>query len=217
MNELRYTLLSDGSSDQALIPILTWTLRSQGVQVAIQSQWADLSRLPSSRRSLSHKIALSLDLYPCDLLFVHRDAEREPHQVRLSEIRQAVENLPDTLPPIVCVIPVRMQEAWLLFDEGALRVAAGNEHGRQLLTLPPLAHAEQMADPKSALYDLLREASGLSGRRRRKFRVEVAARRVAEFIDDFSPLRRLSAFNAFESEVRDVIEAQKWHLNSPPV
>ena len=31
MDALRYTLLADGSSDQALVPILTWLLRAQGV------------------------------------------------------------------------------------------------------------------------------------------------------------------------------------------
>ena len=46
MDALRYTLLSDGSSDQALMPILTWLLREQGVYGAIQPEWADLRRLP---------------------------------------------------------------------------------------------------------------------------------------------------------------------------
>ena len=216
MNELRYTLLSDGSSDQALIPILTWTLRSQGIQIAIQPQWADLRRLPSPRRPLPEKISLSLELYPCDLLFVHRDAEREDHDVRLAEINTAVAQLAENgLPAIVCVVPVRMQEAWLLFNEEAIRIAAGNEHGRQPLTLPSLAQAEQIPDPKRILYDLLRDASGLSGRRRKKFRVEVAARRVAEFIDDFSPLRQLTAFNAFESAVDTIVDAKQWHHISP--
>lgn len=35
MNELRYTLLSDGPSDRALLPILTWLLRQNGVTGAI--------------------------------------------------------------------------------------------------------------------------------------------------------------------------------------
>ena len=48
MDALRYTLLSDGSSDQALVPILTWLLRAQGIHGAIQPEWADLRRLPSA-------------------------------------------------------------------------------------------------------------------------------------------------------------------------
>ncbi len=33
MSELRYTLLADGSSDRALLPMLTWALRQQGVHM----------------------------------------------------------------------------------------------------------------------------------------------------------------------------------------
>lgn len=72
------------------------------------------------------------------------------------------------------------------------------------------------SNPKDVLYDLLRTASSLSGRRLKKFSASKEARRVAEFIDDFTPLRRLPAFNAFEAEVKAVINAQGWHLHSPP-
>jgi hypothetical protein len=41
MRELRYTLVSDGASDQVLLPILTWLLRANGVRCAIQPEWAD--------------------------------------------------------------------------------------------------------------------------------------------------------------------------------
>jgi hypothetical protein len=132
MRELRYTLLSDGSSDRALLPVLTWLLHEHTFEFAIQSEWADLRRLPSVPRTLANRIQKSIELYPCDLLFVHRDAEREPHEVRRNEIRQAIEVVSTLIvpPPIICVIPIRMQEAWLLFDELALRRAAGNPHGR---------------------------------------------------------------------------------------
>ncbi len=71
--------------------------------------------------------------------FVHRDAEKEPHQVRVAQILEAVDeaSISSVVPPAVCVVPVRMLEAWLLFDEPALRRAAGNPHGQQPLKLPP--------------------------------------------------------------------------------
>lgn len=219
MKELRYTLLSDGSSDQALIPILTWALRQQGLRIPIQDQWANLSRIPKldRRLQLSERIELSLELYPCDLLFVHRDAEKETYGTRLTEISRALESTSTVDPEVViAVIPVRMQEAWLLFDEMAIRLAAGNPNGQEPLEFQPLVNFEGLPDPKDVLHDLLRKASGLSGRRLKKFSASKAARRVAEFIDDFTPLRQLSAFNAFESEVKAVIEAQGWHLYSPP-
>ncbi len=215
MKELRYTLLSDGSSDKALLPMLIWLLREHHVDCAIQSNWADLRRLPKPPKTLSARIISSLDLYPCDLLFVHRDAEREPCGFRVAEIREAVEKALKSVPvpPYVCVVPVRMQEAWLLFDSAALRKAAGNPHCRQLLPLPDLARVEQLPDPKNELYKLLRSASGLTGRRLKGFPVRERAQRVAELIDDFTPLRALSAFNELESELEQVVQAQDWRDN----
>jgi predicted ATPase len=69
-------------------------------------------------------------------LFVHRDAERELLEKRVAEIHSVVSEAAQTklVPPVVCVIPVRMQEAWFLFDESALRRAAGNPNGKQPLT-----------------------------------------------------------------------------------
>src|SRR6476646_10612620 len=103
MRELRYTLLSDGSSDRALLPVLTWLLHEHTFEHAIQSEWADLRRLPKVPRTLTDRIRKSIELYPCDLLFVHRDAEREPHAVRRNEIWQAIEVVSRLIesPPVI--------------------------------------------------------------------------------------------------------------------
>lgn len=215
MRELRYTLLSDGSSDRALLPVLTWLLESHLVECAIQPTWADLGRLPKRPKTLLEKIISSLQLYPpCDLLFVHRDAEKEPREKRVAEIRQAIKEAGElVLVPTVCVVPVHMTEAWLLFDEAALRRAAGYPGGRQALQLPDISKLEQLPDPKSVLYQLLREASGLTGRRLKKLSVNELVHRVAELIDDFTPLRELPAFKALEAEIEEVIQAQCWGAN----
>lgn len=211
MKELRYTLLSDGSSDKALLPLLTWLLRSHLVEYAIQSTWADLRRLPKPPKKLLPRIILSLELYPCDLLFVHRDAEKEPHQKRVVEITDAISQVKSVqVPPFVCVVPVRMQEAWLLFDEAALPRAAGNPNGHQVLNLPDVAQLEELPNPKNILHELLRQASGLSSRRVKKFSVNERVHRVAELIDDFTPLRSLPAFMTLEAEIKQLIEAQSW-------
>lgn len=213
MDALRYTLLSDGSSDQALMPILTWLLREQGIRDAIQPEWADLRRLPRPPRTLPERISRSLDLYPCDVLFVHRDSEGVLPPVRTAEIQQALTTAAQRaqIPPTVCVVPVRMQEAWLLSNETAIRCAAGNPNGRVPLALPSLKTLAQLLDAKDVLYDALREASGLTGRRRKKFPVHIRARRVAEFINDFSPLRTLCAFRKLEIDVRQVVDAHGWN------
>ena len=213
MRELRYTLVTNGSSDTALLPILTWLLRTHGVSCAIQAEWADLRqlRLPK-KRGLTDRIRWSLDFYPCDLLFVHRDAEREPREERVDEINEAIKKAVTShpVPPAVCVVPVRMQEAWLLFDDAAIRHAAGNRSGHHSLDLPPIRQIEQLPDPKTILYGCLKQASGRSEHRLKRFRVHKLAHRVAELVDDFSPLRALSAFNALESDIVEIIEQQSW-------
>lgn len=210
--ELRYTLLSDGSSDRALIPVLNWLLQTHLSQCAIQPQWADLRRLDRSLRDTFEKrIKLSIELYPCELLFIHRDAERDSHETRISEIRTAVARVIHFIPaPTVCVVPVRMTEAWLLFDMVALRKAASNPNSRIPLQSPDIRRLEHEPDPKNILYELLRQASGLSPRRLRKFSAGDYTHRVSELINDFSPLRILPAFAALESAIIDVISQQGW-------
>ena len=212
--ELRYTLLADGSSDRALIPILTWLLRTHLLNCAIQSQWADLGRLDKSRRDTFEKrIRLSLELYPCDLLFIHRDAEKATHETRINQIRAAVAQVSSSvLVPIVCVVPVRMTEAWLLFDISAMRKAASNPNGATPLQLPDIKSLEHQPDPKIVLRDILRQASGLSARRLKRFSESDCTHRVAQLINDFAPLRSLPAFNALESELEDAIVKQGWEF-----
>jgi hypothetical protein len=85
---------------------------------------------------LKGKIAAALDRYPCDLLFVHRDAEsseRTVYQQRRDEIRQAMESHSI---PYVCVVPVRMTEAWLLIDADAIRNAVDNPASKAQIDRP---------------------------------------------------------------------------------
>ena len=195
---MRFTLLADGSSDAVLVHVASWLIERRTTK-RFGAQFADLRALPRPPRSLADRIKTALDLYPCELLLVHRDAEREPREARVREIDRALAGLRH--PPVVRVIPVRMQEAWLLFDEAALRCAADCPSGKTPLDLPPLDRVEQLSDPKATLHDCLRRASGLAGRRAKQFRPQVHAHRLAEILDDFEPLRRLSAFQRFEEEV----------------
>lgn len=211
MNNLRYTLLSDGSSDRALMPILKWLLQVHLPNCSIQEEWADLRRVNKTQRdSFEKRIKLSVELYPCDLLFIHRDAEKEPRQNRVVEIQKALQSINLTDPPTVCVIPVHMTEAWLLFDAIAIRKAASNPNGSVSLKLPNLKQLENNPDPKQILYGLLRDASELNNRRLRAFPVSEQVSRVADLIDDFQPLRALPAFNALETELKQVIQSQGW-------
>ncbi|MBW4473677.1 MAG: hypothetical protein KME45_25365 [Stenomitos rutilans HA7619-LM2] len=56
------------------------------------------------------------------------------------------------------------------------------------------------------------DASGLQGRRRKKFDAHAGTRLIAQFVNDFSPLRTLPAFGALEAEIQQVIQEQSWDL-----
>jgi len=209
MKEIRYTLLSDGSSDKALLPILSWLLYQHCPEYAIQSQWADLGRLPKPPKQLPEKIKKTVEIYLCDLLFVHRDAEGISGEKRTDEIRRALAGL--THPPAVCVVPVRMTEAWLLSDEIAIRKAASNPNGRQPLQLPAMNNIEKLPNPKLILHDLLRLASGTSSKRRlKRLAVNRFASRVTKFTSSFALLRELAAFRNLEEELLEIIADQEW-------
>lgn len=204
MSAIRYTLLANGGSDRALLPLLDWLMRYHLPQRGVRSQWADLARLASPPSNLIEKIRQAADLYPCDLIFIHRDSEGMPRDDRTEEIRSAVQA--SCISAIaVPVVPVRMTEAWLLFDEAAIRRAAGNPNGHVLLQLP--TNTEGLPDPKATLRSLLTTASELPRRRLKRFPVAQRVHRVAQLIQDYSPLRALPAFNAFEAELQGALRS----------
>ena len=212
MRPLRYTLVSDGSSDRILLKPLRWLLLELGVRNPLQAAWADLRRLPYPPKNLSEKLTTGLHLYPCDLLFVHRDAEKASAEKRRQEIETAIRETVTVgqMPPMVCVIPVRMQEAWFLFDEEALRMAAGNPNGDNPLELPKLTDVERLPDPKSLLHETLKIASGLSGRRRKQFAVSIHTHRLADLIESYAPLLQLSAFQALHQDLQANLKEHGW-------
>ncbi len=167
--------------------------------------WTDLSRLlkPPKLSDLTGRITAALAWTECDVLFIHRDAERISWRERKAEIEVAWERLSGrySAQMLVCIVPVRMTEAWLMFDEQAIRKAAGNPHGAVPIHLPPAAKIERLPDPKKELKAMLRIASGLKGRDLSKFAESQAIHLVAQYTDEFSSLRQLEAFNAFEAEL----------------
>jgi hypothetical protein len=213
MNTLRFTLVADGPTDAVLLHPLRWLLIASGIARPIECIWADLRQLPKYPSGLENKIAEAIDLYPCDLIFIHRDAEREPRANRVDEIKRAIRLASADLfnnRPYVCVVPVRMSESWLLFDEMGIRRASGNPSGTERLELPSMHRIEELPDPKAILHDLLRKATELPARRLKKFSPEKACYRLAELIDDFSPLRRLPAFQTLEQELGEIVRSSDW-------
>lgn len=203
MEVFRHTLVGDGPSDANLVPILNWVLRERCNLQLTEGVRAEFWRLPKPPRTLQDKLQCALELYPCNLLFVHRDAERQPPADRHEEIRRAVENLAGTgiTTPAVAVVPVRMLEAWLLLDERSIRYAAGNPNGSQPLHLPYPNRVEDCPDPKDELRRALRAACGLHGRRLKKFDDSRAFWRITDYLQNFTTLRQLPAFCQLEEAV----------------
>lgn len=207
---IRYTLLCDGSSDRALLPIFQWSLWQLGVRSDLIPQWADLKPLKSKPKSFSERVSKAIALYPCDILFVHRDAEAAGAPARFEEIRLATASL-NVNPPHVPVVPVRMTEAWLFASEMAIRKAAGNPNGTVRMNLPSLNTVENLADPKSVLFDLLKIGSERRGRKRNCLDVQAARTLVSQYIDDFEANRVIDSFRSFEADLRSVVETH--HLD----
>jgi hypothetical protein len=160
--------------------------------------WADFGRIPRQLNS-AFRWRIAAELYPCDILFVHRDAEAQEPAQRIQEIAVA---LGQTGINYIPVIPVRMTEAWLLFDEHAIRLAAGNPHGRAPLGLPHLDRLEEVPDPKRILHEALKQACGLNTRRRSKFNAAQRVHLIPNYVETYSSLEALEAFREFLSNVR---------------
>jgi len=77
MNELRYTLLTDGSSDKTLMNIIQWSLDDIFPKLPCAGRFADLRLLknPPSAGDVVQRIKVAENLHPFDILFYHRDAE----------------------------------------------------------------------------------------------------------------------------------------------
>jgi hypothetical protein len=209
MVRLRFTLVAEGPTDRVLLYPLRSLLSGLGVAEPMDASFVDWRVLPDPPKTMEEKIQVALELYPCDLLFIHRDADRETREVRVRQIRQAMEYA-GSCRPYVCVVPVRMMEAWFLFDEAAIRRGAENPEGRNPLDLPTFSKVERLPDPKAILNRALREASERGRRRLRGFKDGEAIYRVAEQISDFSPLRSLPAFQALEADLRSVLKNAGW-------
>ena len=199
-------LLAEGTSDKALLPVLRWVLACAS-PVEAQVEWIDTASIERRGRTLDDKVRAARIVCRCDLLFVHRDADNMAPQRRHEEIRQAVGDQPH-----VAVVPVRTTEAWLLFDERAIREASGRVSGVNDLGLPPLAAIEGEPEPKELLHTALKRAHGATGRRAQRFHPPTAVHHLAGLIEDWTPLRTLPAFRRLESDTRRALESLRYPL-----
>jgi len=204
---LNSTLVADGRSDRVLAPLI-----NRLMEVHCPCAYRDTDFIEDYAEvgsGLAQRVRFALAQYPCDILFVHRDAEqRGAVEQRESEITAAVAS--QAAPrPFIAIVPVRMTEAWLLVDEHAIRQAAGNPNGREPLNLPAASQIE-VVDAKERLFEALTLAKNLNNRRTSRLRPEALRHRVADHLDDLAALRRLPSFARFESGLRDLFQTPEF-------
>ncbi|HEX8003692.1 MAG TPA: hypothetical protein VF519_13460 [Mycobacteriales bacterium] len=183
--QLTYEVVADGGTDRVLVPIIEWAIHRLDPQVELLEPVFRKRKGPVSAFLRDHRSDAML-------LFVHRDAESISFEERLAEFGS---------PPagVVPVIPVRMTEAWLLISAKAIAEAADRPDAD--VAVPAIGDVSSLADPKRELEQLLRAAAGNpGGRRGKKFAASLVARRinVATLIEDYAPLERVPAFQAFQ-------------------
>jgi hypothetical protein len=192
-------LVADGSSDRMLIPVIQNALKELYPTVA----FSDIVFSSAKGRTLGERIAKTIEQYSCDLLFIHRDAEKQTAIKRLEEIEFAVDAA--FRQKIIAIVPVRMTEAWLLCDEDAIRCAVGNANGASDLALPGIAKIES-CEAKNVLDAALTAAIDHNARRRRKFYPQDYRYRVAELCTSRDKLLRLGSYRNFEDRVKSVLK-----------
>ena len=214
-------LVCEGSGDRALLAIIRWLAVQHLPEVILSIDSVNWSRTQVPGKKLVSKIATALELYPdADLLLIHRDADREDgYAARVEEIDRALgEFTTARAPNYVRVIPVQETEAWLLFDEAAIRSAAANPNGTAPLELPKLAKLESVKRPKEKLHAAIAAARAQkSGRKARIFDPRTVVLDVALYIESsasFAPLRQLPAFSQLEADIADF--ARVWLAANPP-
>jgi hypothetical protein len=201
---VQYVLRTDGTSDRLLTYPIDWLLRQYIGEEVVEGQWVVPDALDCKAKGLTEEMRAILNRYPCDLLFIHRDAEKQNPEFRYQEIADAMTEI-GTKVPHICVVPVRMTEAWLLFDQNAIRHASKNPNGKVNLVLPPKKRWESLPDPKQILNELLLTAADLPARRHNGRRLSVWVQEMPEFITDYSPLRGLDAFDRLEADIRNFV------------
>jgi len=174
-----------------LVPIIEWAIHRLDPEVEI---------LEPEFRKRRGSVPDFLCTHESDamLIFVHRDSENRPLEHRLREFDGVAGS------DVVPVVPVRMSEAWVLFDGAAIARAAGFPAVE--VSVPKISDIESISDPKGQLDQLLFRAAGSpTGRHGRNFNRSIVQRRisVAACIADYGPLEDLPAFRRFQSALAE--------------
>lgn len=206
--------VAEGTSDLPLAGIVESLFLERGVSLRVSRP--DFALLPKKvRKDVASRVRAGIELIgkTPDVIIVHRDADNCGPGKRRDEIKDGVGAIAlDS--EVIPVVPVRMTEAWLLLDESAIRVVAGNPKGRIDLRLPRVNEVESRADPKSLLAECLIRAADVTGRRRRTVdeRFSNHRRQLFERLDPTGPVSQLPSWQALLTDIDEV--ARRWLADS---
>jgi hypothetical protein len=204
---IRFVLVSEGTSDDGLIPHLESLCIEAGAD-EVTGIAPDLSRVPRARgHTLEDRIPVILKLEPqANLLLIHRDADSDCSEQRYAEIRKAVTSC-RLEKEYVAVVPVQETEAWLLLDEGAIRAVAEKPNGRNVLNLPRPTNVESVAHPKERLREALTAVAQLSGRRHKRFAADFSSHRrlLLHRLPVGGPLLQVPSWVAMKAAIEEAI------------
>ncbi|MEU2041732.1 hypothetical protein [Nocardia niwae] len=192
----------EGTSDLPLAEIVETLFIDRDVEVRLSKpDYALLGKVP---KDVASRVGAGLRLLggPVDLVVVHRDADNAGPDERRNEIESAVRSVSDSVRAMP-VIPVRMTEAWLLLDEGAIRRVAGNPRGRTNLNLPSVRKIESVPDPKQLLQQCIITAADCTGRRREQVakRFSEHRRQLLRSIDCSGPITQLPSWQQLVKDI----------------
>ena len=196
--------VAEGSSDLPLADLVTALFEARGVSVQLTRP--DFSLLDDRvRHDVASRVEAGRTLMAgraVDLIVVHRDVDSTTPSERLAEVQTALLAV-GVDAPLIPIFPVRMTEAWLLLDEAAIRMVAGNPRGRQVLSLPKVNEVERLADPKSRLREALQAAADVRGRRRSRLdrRFNNNRRQLLRRLDPTGPVTQLSSWVALVDDI----------------
>jgi hypothetical protein len=201
--------IAEGSSDFPLSDTVELLFFDRGVRVHLSRP--DFASLDRVARDVRSRVSAGIKLagQPVDLIVVHRDADRVGRAGRCDEIAGALSGLGASAAAIP-LVPVKMTEAWLLLDEAAIRIVAGNPRGTVKLNLPQRHEVEGVADPKAVLKECLLVAADATGRRRAQVanRFPQHRRQLLERLDRFGPVGELPGWKSLIADIEEV--ADRW-------
>lgn len=208
MPKISFVFIGEGSSDSGLVNHLESLCLDCGAE-EVTGTAPDLSALP---RQVGHTVKAKLQAVlvlnaSANLVFLHRDADSPTADFRYQEIETATRELGLILPH-VAVVPIQATEAWLLLDEVAIRRAADKPGGRTPLDIPRPREVENIHKPKERLWELLRTASELSGRRLTRFNRDLERRRwlLLQELPTHGPVCEVRSWQRLKADLTATIE-----------